>query len=266
VRAPRLLVGAILLAGAGIAYAWYPPFRLFTWVAVGRSPDCPLLEALASERNGRIEKECAARIYKESKLISVDAEGFELWQTPRTRYWIPRGRRYALSFSLAGQERQIFGTGDAGPRAGDIVIDCGAQAGVTVAAALDAGAEKVVAIEPAPENIECLTRNFSSEIATGRVMLYPMISIDKLVAELGLTRVDYIKFDMEGAEPSALRGANDTIARFKPRISVATYRKSDPKLISQIISGMRPAYQERCGPCAVVKDARSIRPDVLYFK
>jgi len=255
------LISVVVLAVVGIAYLWYPPFRLLTWFVLGRSPDCPLFEALSSERNGRLEKECADRIYKESKLISVDADGFELWQTPKTRYWIPRGRRVVLSFSLAAQERNVYGTGDAGPRAGDIVVDCGAKFGVTVTEELMAGAEKVVAIEPAAENIECLNRNFSNEIATGRVVLYPSATVDKVVAELALPRVDYIRVDSEGVD--VLRGAHDTIAKFKPRISIAAHAAAN---LRNQLGKIRPDYQLRCGPCTVVKESHSIRPDVLYFK
>ena len=48
--------------------------------------------------------------------------------------------------------------------------DCGAHVAVT---ALKRGAKLVVAIEPAPENIECLRRNFSTEIEKGKVIIYP---------------------------------------------------------------------------------------------
>ena len=58
-------------------------------------------------------------------------------------------------------------------RPGDVVLDCGANIGVFVRESLDAGAKTVVAIEPAPENIECLRRNFKDEIAAGRVIVYP---------------------------------------------------------------------------------------------
>jgi hypothetical protein len=230
-------------------------------VAVGRSPDCPLLEALVCERNERLEKESADRIYKESKLISVDADGFELWQTPKTRYWIPRGQRVVLPFQLAAQERNLYGTGDAGPRTGDIVVDCGSKFGVTVTGELMAGADKVVAIEPVPENIECLNRNFSNEIATGRVVLYPLTTVDKVMAELALPRVDYIRVDLESVD--VLRGAHDTITRFKPRISIAAHAANN---LRNQLEKIRPDYQFRCGPCTVVKESHSIRPDVLYFK
>ncbi len=45
-------------------------------------------------------------------------------------------------------------------------------------------------------------------------------TIDTVVAELGLSRIDIIKMDVEGAELAALRGAVGTIARFKPIIAM----------------------------------------------
>ena len=40
----------------------------------------------------------------------------------------------------------------------------------------------------------------------------PLTTIDKMVSELNLARVDFIKMDIEGAEPNALRGGRGTIA------------------------------------------------------
>lgn len=269
-KSRSILILTVLLAAAGVAYAYYPPFRLLTWVAAGRSPDCPLAQALQSERNAQKEQQYNERIAKESKLVSVDAGGLELWATPKGRFWVPRGNRNLLPFHLAAQERGIYSAGDTGPRAGDIAIDWGASIGVTVTDELLAGAEKVIAVEPASDNLECLRRNLSNEIATGRVVLYerdPSTTVDKLVANLNLARVDTIRFDLDGDEPKTLGGARDTVARFKPRISVTAYRRSDhPKLVEQIMHGLRPDYLVRCGPCAPIREAYSIRPDVLYFQ
>jgi len=44
--------------------------------------------------------------------------------------------------------------------------------------------------------------------------------IDDVVRELGLTRVDAIKIDVEGAEVLVLRGAMNTLQRFHPKLAV----------------------------------------------
>ena len=185
---------------------------------------------------------------------------------------------------------------------GDIVLDCGANVGVYTREALKNGAKLVVAIEPAPENIECLRRNFTAEIASGRVVLYekgvwdkddmlvmrvdpgnsaadsfvirregavetkqlPLTTIDKLVAELKLERVDYIKMDIEGAEQRALQGAIETLTKFRPRLSLSAYHvPSDPEMLPKLVRKAWPEYRMQCGPCAEANG--HVRPDVLYF-
>jgi hypothetical protein len=97
------------------------------------------------------------------------------------------------------------------------------------------------------------------------VQKIPLTTIDHLVKELNLDRVDYIKMDIEGSEPRALEGAQETLKKFKPRISVTTYHEPDhPKLIPEIIKKARPDYTIECGPCSEAGNA--IRPDVLYFR
>ena len=46
-----------------------------------------------------------------------------------------------LPFNLAEQQRKIYGTGERAVRAGDIVLDCGANVGVFTRVALDAARE-----------------------------------------------------------------------------------------------------------------------------
>ena len=306
VRWSRLIVMlAILLAIAGVAYAYYPPFRLLVWIAAGRSPDCPLAQALQSETQDRLQRKYNDRIWRETKLIQRDPKGFELYQTPHGRFWVPQGSFVILPFNLAEQERKIYGSGDAGPHAGDIVLDLGGNIGVTVAQELFAGARIVVAVEPGPENIECLRRNYANEIASGRVIVVPkgvwdkddtltlridphnsaadtfvlkppgavqerripLTTIDEIVAELNLPRVDYMKFDIEGAEPKALEGARGTLTKFKPRMSIATeHRPDDAKVIPRVVKTIRHDYEVQCGPCVLERNSYMIRPDVLYFK
>lgn len=52
-------------------------------------------------------------------------------------------------------------------------------------------------------------------------------TIDALVAAGELPRVDFIKLDIEGAEPAALVGATDTLCRFTPRMALAAYHRFD---------------------------------------
>jgi FkbM family methyltransferase len=288
---------------AGIVYKYYAPFRFLTWLAVGRSPVCPLNEAVKASDNLAMQVAFKDQILNASKLVDQDPKGFEQWQTPNRKYWVPAGSRYVLPFNLAEQQRKIYGAGEYGPHAGDVVLDCGANIGVTIYEELAAGAKTVVAIEPAPENLECLRRNYPREIASGQVIVVPkgvwdkediltlrvdptnsaadtfvlhphgtvdlekipLTTIDKLVSDLKLERVDYIKLDIEGAEPKALAGAKETLAKYRPRISISSYHEPDhPKIIPEIIRAARPDYQMQCGPCA--ETDHSLRPDVLYFK
>ncbi len=51
------------------------------------------------------------------------------------------------------------------------------------------------------------------------------ISLDDYVMHLGLSRVDFIKMDIEGAETQALAGARHTIQHFKPRLAICLYHR-----------------------------------------
>jgi FkbM family methyltransferase len=298
-RFVKLLFVLIVLA---IAVMMYPPLRLSALVLAGRSPVCPLGQAVHAEENQKRQIEIKDEILKASKMVSKD-EKYEQWQTPMGTYWIEAGSRYVLPFNLAEQKRKIYGTGPNFVQQGDIVLDCGANIGVFVRASLDAGAKTVVAIEPAPENIEALNRNFKDEIAAGRVIVYPkgvwgkddfltlhvdehnsaadsfmitregsrandvklpLTTIDKLVAELNLPKVDFIKMDIEGAEVKALNGGRATIAKDHPRMALSVYHAPDhpvevPKAAKEAWTG----YTIECGPCAVANG--KIRPDILYF-
>ena len=49
------------------------------------------------------------------------------------------------------------------------------------------------------------------------------ISIDDFVKNNNIEKVDFIKMDIEGAEPLALKGAIETIKRFRPKLAIANY-------------------------------------------
>ena len=304
-RLTRILLPVVaLVVAAGAAIHFYAPARLFAFKAAGRSPTCSLSDAAAAEENLRLQIRYKDQILGASKLIEKDAAGYHLWDTPRGRWWIPAGDDYVLPFNLAEQQRGIYTAGGHQIRRGDTVLDCGANVGVFTRVALDAGAGRVVAIEPAPENLESLRRNFPAEIAAGRVVVYPkgvwdkddvltmrrdpantaadsfvllkgknagsiqlpLTTIDKLVRELKLERIDYIKMDIEGAETNALTGGRETLAKDRPRLSIASYHlPTDERRIPEIVRQANPAYTMEVGPCAETEDGR-VRPDVLYFR
>lgn len=298
-RVFKALLVVLILAAAAM---FYPPLRLSALVLAGRSPVCPLGQAVKSEDNLREQIATKDRILAGSKVVAKDGT-YEQWQTPRGTFWTPAESRYSLHFHLAEQERRIYGPPEHFVKQGDIVLDCGANIGVVTREALNAGAAKVVAIEPAPENLESLRRNFAPEIASGRVVIYTkgvwdkddvlemhfdhdnsaadsfvlhpeqggdkgmkfeVTTIDKMVQELNLPRVDFIKMDIEGSETRALIGARNTLAKYHPRISVAVYHQPDHAVeVPKAIRAAWSDYQLECGPCALANGR--IRPDILYF-
>lgn len=219
-------------------------------------------------------------------------------------FWIPAGNRWVLPFNLAEQSRDIYKISQPdGIHQGDVVLDCGAHVGTFTHFALARGAGKVIAIEPSPRNVECLRRNFPKEIAEGRVVVYPkgvwnkddvmvleqvgensaadtvvmhqpgarkgnevpLTTIDKLVTELGLERVDFIKMDIEGAEAPALEGAAATLKRWKPRLALASYHKPDDGVVlPATVSRLAEGYRHRCSSC--ISDENGARPEVLLFE
>lgn len=305
VKSVKKLVAFLVVVGLClIAYFSSDTVRLATIAAMGRSGQCSISASMAIPAHFKEQTRIKDQILAASKRIESEEE-YELWQTPKRAYWIPRGSQFVLPFNLAEQEEHIYGTGEQAIREGDVVLDCGANIGVTVQEALLAKAKKIVAIELAPENLECLRRNFPKEIESGQVVLYPkgvwdkddtltlnvdptnsaadsvvmkpegaqgkmqvpLTTVDKIVAELKLEKVDYIKMDIEGAEPNALRGAKETIKKFKPRLSIASYHVADHStVIPQIIKEARADYKIECGPCNEVKGESRIRPEILWFR
>ena len=221
-------------------------------------------------------------------------------RTPAGAYWIPSRDVDTLAETIVEQQSDIYEAGGGSIGSGDVVLDCGANVGLYTRHALDKGAKVVIAIEPAPEALECLRRNFAAEVSSGRVVIYPkgvwnkdeelplsisnawastaasvvldrggagpkilLTTIDKLVAELHLSSVSLIKMDIEGSEMQALEGAIETVRRFRPRMAISLeHRPSDPDRIPELVRRLWPSYATQCGPCANVNGR--IQPDVMF--
>jgi FkbM family methyltransferase len=165
---------------------------------------------------------------------------------------------------------------------GDIAIDAGGCWGDSALyfATLVGDKGKVYCFEFIPANLAILRRNFAlnrhllSRIEvierplwerTGRTLYYldrgpgsyvgwektsdqsvacETLAIDDLVREKNLPRVDFIKMDIEGAEVPALKGAENTLRAFKPKLAISAYHKDDdfesiPKYLESLDLGYR---------------------------
>ncbi len=141
---------------------------------------------------------------------------------------------------------------------GDIVIDVGASKGLFTNSVVDR-AELIVAIEPEPKNIDYLVEitrdlpnviivplglwNYKTELPLylhtpgqhsllnrGKsAMNIQVNTLDNIVSELNLQRVDFIKMDIEGAELEALEGAEETLKKAR-KVVIAAYhvRNGEP--------------------------------------
>ena len=207
----------------------------------------------------------------------------ECYQTDLGKFWIEAPGKGLLSWLLWEiTVRRDYESRAVAIRPGDTVIDAGAHVGVFTRYALQRGAGRVIAIEPDATNIGHLEANLSEEIAAGKVTLIkaglwdqttqlalthiednsarhsflrdkaegvqiagvPVMTLDEVVKQCKLERVDFIKMDIEGAERRALAGSRQTLARFKPRMAICSYHLGDdPTVIPAVVATAQPAYQ-----------------------
>jgi FkbM family methyltransferase len=84
----------------------------------------------------------------------------------------------------------------------------------------------------------------SSHADTTSTESVPAVTIDDVVEEQHLGRVDFIKMDIEGGEVDALRGAEETLKRFTPRLAISVYhRPHDLPDIVKLILEASPDYR-----------------------
>ena len=202
------------------------------------------------------------------------------WQTPIGGFYGSVHAEEEVLSSLREQSSgdHVYSVGEGALREGDVVLDVGTHLGVFTRLALGANVARVVAIEADPSNARCLRKTFAREIAAARVTVVEAaawdrsgtvtfasdpahgtlgsavsdrgtlqvraVTLDEVVRELGLPRVDYVKMDIEGAERHALRGAAKLLREFAPRLAICTYHyPEDPQLLESIVLAAQPKYR-----------------------
>jgi FkbM family methyltransferase len=280
-------------------YVWRPApaYGLYLYMT-GRSTDGLMDTIRAVAHSKEISREIVA--YWDRCVLRKEEGDYVLLATPGGDFWLPKScGPWCL---MAEQDLNEYGE----IRQGDVVLDCGANVGAFSRRALDAGADRVIAIEPSPENLECLRRNLRDGIEKGRVQIVdkgvwdsetvlqftvdkqnsvensfvlnpgdsvsvirvPVTTIDRIVQQLGLPKVDVIKMDIEGSEKQALRGAHHTIISFKPRLGIATeHLPDDETAIPELIRSIRPDYTvQPAGPKIVIPATNRIGTEIMLFR
>jgi FkbM family methyltransferase len=70
------------------------------------------------------------------------------------------------------------------------------------------------------------------------------MTLDSFVKEYNIERVDFIKIDTEGSEREIIKGAKETIKKFKPRMAIAAYHlPDDKKMIPKLVLSIRDDYK-----------------------
>ena len=202
-----------------------------------------------------------ARMCREVERTTAPDGRFELDGPAGTPIRL-RGPAFELaSIYKLGQYRFATDGVNVAARPGDVVLDGGAAGGDTALWFADLVGEPghVHAVEFAPANLVTLADNlganprlasrvtvhecalwdssgerlrFSEDgstttVGTEGALEVETMTIDDVVARGGLERLDFVKLDVEGAEPNVLRGATETLRRLRPTVAVALYH--DPE-------------------------------------
>jgi FkbM family methyltransferase len=177
---------------------------------------------------------------------------------------------------------------------GDIIWDIGAHVGFyTLLAAVRAGPQgKVVAFEPFPANIDYLRRHLrlnkldnvkvieAAVSDSQRTMLFKTgasttqgqiseegefevrtVRLDDLLANRTVPAPNVIKIDIEGAEACALRGAQNTIATYRPLIFLATHGSEIRRDCRQLLASFGYHLESISGKCFEDEDEFIARPN-----
>jgi FkbM family methyltransferase len=295
-----------------LSTAWlaYRRLRAAAFTIAGKNPIAKGDAAVPFEKDRAIAKILNDLRTSPPVQIRTDAEGRSLWQTSVGELWAPPGADGHYMRLIEAEARSDVYYLSECPLAGATFLDCGANIGIISRSALRLGVARVVCFEPSPATAECLRMNFAAEIGSGVVTVVekalwneesrlflktervgnpashslsgttesgvgvwvPVTTIDKVVAELGLSRVDFIKMDIEGAEVKALEGARSTIQRDLPYIALGTEHTNDLHVNNmQVIEAIQAADTSYRYICTEVHPHRSpskglvLTPHSVFF-
>lgn len=194
------------------------------------------------------------------------------YQTPIGKFWGRHEDRSSIGVVVVEELCNIYSKSLVSVRPGDVVIDLGAHLGTFVRVALNSGARLVVAFEANAANANALRVTFRTEIADKKVVIIQSpvwsdrrtvhfsghglvgmvceegesmqtVTIDDVIRELGVTKVDFIKTDIEGAERYALEGAATVLSSHAPKLAVSTYHlPDDPSILKGIVLKHHPYH------------------------
>jgi len=173
------------------------------------------------------------------------------------------------------------------PSAADVIIDCGAFIGIGAAAVAPLLPDgQLIALEADARNARLLTLNTERnglpnvkalnraiwkthgetlDLATGEAQANTLrndvydgggrqqvetASIDGLVAEFGLQRVDMLSLTVNGAEVEALEGAEATLSGHRPRVRLAGWYQRDGQNVAALCRPLleKAGYHVHVGP------------------
>jgi len=203
---------------------------------------------------------------------------------------------YNEIFTKHSQNPHSYETDFMNVKKDDVVIDAGACEGFFTYYALKKNVKKVYLFEPLNDLTIGLERTFNREIEEGKVFVITkalsnksgssrldvnkeyiceaqvsevgtekieIITIDEFVKQNKLSKIDFIKMDIEGEEIKAIEGALDSIKTFHPKMSIAVYHQYENAFrIKDLILETCPQYKIKFGGCFMYE--RPYRPFMLY--
>jgi FkbM family methyltransferase len=236
---------------------------------------------------------CRQEIRDCEEILADDESRRELAAQVQWRYWLDYD---ALPRAL-DPVQTYFPMDLVEPAPNEVFVDCGSFEGDTLPAFVSFSKgkfEHIFALEPDPDNRTALELTKTRLGLTDSVTVIPCAVGDRTgtvsfsrtgtmashIAENGEFSVEcrrlddiswpltptYMKMDIEGAEPRALRGATDLLRRHQPVLAICTYHRSDhlwqiPKLIHSIVPEYnlflrRYAEESWEGVCYAIPDHR----------